>query len=208
MTSMSENFQRRSQWLASAIMPHEPALRAWLLGKRFPGIDIDDIVQEAYSTLASLDSVEHIRNARTYLFQVARSIVLDQIRHGRVVSMESVADIAALGSIDPQPSPETQAGDRQELRTLGEAIATLSGRRREVFMLRKIAGMSQRDVARRLGISESAVENQVARAIEALGKLIGRGGKQRVRPSKDQSRHEPMELNTVDARPRNQRRDL
>ena len=56
MNSMSENFQRRSQWLASAIMPHEPALRAWLLGKRFPGIDIDDIVQEAYSTLAALDS--------------------------------------------------------------------------------------------------------------------------------------------------------
>lgn len=189
-------------------MPYEPALRSWLLGKRFPGIDVDDIIQETYSTLAALESVDHIRAPRTYMFQVARSIVLDQIRHAKVVSIDSVSDIEAFGPVDERPSPETEAGDRQELKILAQAIASLSDRRRQVFILRKVEGISQREVAARLGISEGAVENQVARAIETLGKLLGRGGKHRGGPSKGQSRREPLELKAADARARDKRRDL
>ena len=205
---MTGDFQRRSQWLATAVMPHEATLRSWLRGKRYPGIDIDDVIQETYSTLAALESVDHIRNAKTYLFQVARSIVLDEIRHASVVSMEAVADVEALGQIDEQPSPETQTSNRQELRFLGEAIASLAGRRREVFILRKIKDLPQRDVARRLGISESAVENHVARAIETLGKIVGRGGKPDARASIGQLLSEPLELNSVIAQARDKHRDL
>ena len=204
---MTEEFKRRSRWLASAVMPHEPALRSWLLGKRFPGVDVDDIIQETYSTLAALERVDHIRGPRTYMFQVARSIVLDQIRHAKVVSIDSIADIDALGSIDERPSPETEAADRQELKILAQAIAALSERRRQVFILRKVEGISQREVATRLGISEGAVENQVARAIETLGKLLGRGGKRRGGPSKGQLRLEPLELKATDGGARDKRRD-
>jgi RNA polymerase sigma-70 factor (ECF subfamily) len=204
---MSEEFERRSRWLAAAIMPHEPGLRSWLLGKRFPGIDVDDIIQETYSTLAALESVDHIRSPRTYMFQVARSIVLDQVRHAKVVSFDQFADIEALGTVDEHPSPETEAGDRQELNILAHAMADLSDRCREVFILRKVEGLAQREVAARLGMSEGAVEKQVARAIETLGKLLGRGGKRRGGPSKRQSRLEPLELDAADARARDKRRD-
>src|SRR3546814_3209048 len=68
------NFDReRTRWFFRSILPHEPALRAWLGRCMVPGIDPDDIIQESYAILAGLDRVDSIQHTRAYLFQIARS---------------------------------------------------------------------------------------------------------------------------------------
>jgi RNA polymerase sigma-70 factor (ECF subfamily) len=53
--------QERTRWFLRNILPHEPALRK-LAGPGHPaGLEIDDIIQEAYAVLADLDTVEGIR---------------------------------------------------------------------------------------------------------------------------------------------------
>jgi RNA polymerase sigma-70 factor (ECF subfamily) len=68
---MSSDLTLRWRWLADQILPHEAALRSWLRRKKDLPIEADDLVQEAYATLAELDSVEHIHNPKAYLFQTA-----------------------------------------------------------------------------------------------------------------------------------------
>ncbi|WP_374036554.1 RNA polymerase sigma factor [Brevundimonas staleyi] len=157
-------------------MPHEAALRAWLRNRKLPGLEIDDIIQETYSKLIALDSVAHIRNPRTYAFQTAHSVLVSQARRARVVSFELVADIDELAAIADDPSPERQIADRDELRRLGEAIAGLPGKIRDVFTLRRIEGLSQREVATRLGLSESTVEKHMSRSLLLLADRFVRGG--------------------------------
>jgi RNA polymerase sigma-70 factor (ECF subfamily) len=61
--------------------------------------------------------------------------------------------------------PETVARN-QELALLTEAIQSLPARCRQIFTLRKLYGLSQREIAHRLGISESTVSNQLIIGIE------------------------------------------
>jgi RNA polymerase sigma-70 factor (ECF subfamily) len=59
----------RTRWFLRNILPHEPALRSWL-GRGHPaGLEIDDIIQEAYAVLADLDTVEGIRNRAPICFR-------------------------------------------------------------------------------------------------------------------------------------------
>src|ERR1700759_4252754 len=51
----------RARWLAQHIVPHERAIRSWL-ARRTHDLDIDDVVQEMYARLASVENAESIRN--------------------------------------------------------------------------------------------------------------------------------------------------
>jgi len=90
-------------WVGSHVLPHEAAVRAWL--KRWTGRaqDIDDVIQEAYSRLASLDSVAHIGSGRAYLFQTTRNIVLEQVRRSKIIRIDNVTDIGTLSIVDEAP---------------------------------------------------------------------------------------------------------
>ena len=167
----------RARWLARNVLPHEPALRAWLLRKLVAGIEIDDIIQETYTRLCLLDSVAAVRDPRSYAFQTAHSVIVSYLRHSRVVPIRSFSQLDADVFIDDVPDPEQTTADRDELSRLGAAIAALPPRIREVFVLRRVDGLSQRQVAEKLGISESTVEKQMSQGFQRLARLFGRGGK-------------------------------
>lgn len=164
--------QRRMQWFAEHVLPHEPALRAWLSAHLYGRIgrclEADDVVQETWATLTALDDVENIRNPRAYLFAVARSIVLQQVRRARIVSIEAVADIEQMEPRGDGNPPERRLSAHQELRRLSAQLATLPERCRKAFVLRKVHGLSQREIARAMGISESTVEKHIGKALRTL----------------------------------------
>jgi RNA polymerase sigma factor (sigma-70 family) len=181
MTRVSDE---RAMWLARHALPHEAALRGWLEHRRLAGLEVDDVVQETYARLIALDSVEHIRNSRNYMFQAAHSVLMTHLRRSKVVSFVTVADVEELGVAASEASPEHQAADRDELQRLAEAIAGLPPKVRDVFVLRRIHGLAQRDVARRLGVSESTVEKHMSRGFHVLMEMFGRCGKRSDRASK------------------------
>lgn len=183
MTAISDN---RALWLARNICPHEPALRRWLSARVRDGHQIDDIVQETYAKMATVASVEHIENPRAYFFRVALNVMATEIRRAPVVSLDSLSEIERMGIEAPDERIDTMAEMRQELRLVAEAIAQLPDKCREVFILRKIHGLSQREIASRLGVSENTVEKHVGRGIRHLKIFFGRGGKSDRSASKDQ----------------------
>ncbi|QCB56118.1 RNA polymerase sigma factor [Sphingopyxis sp. PAMC25046] len=187
---------QRIEWLARKILPHEAELRTWLRRRPLVGLDVDDVVQESYVILAGLGSVDHIRNPRTYLFEVAKSVVLMALRRSRVVSFSTLADIEGLEISCDAPGPESIAAGRQELSRVAALIADLPPKCREVFTLRKVHELSQREVARKMGISENTVEKHMGRAIRLLSAAIAYGGKSAIAASdaydRDFARPEPQ----------------
>lgn len=164
--------RQRMQWFAEHVLPHEPALRAWLsshlYGRLGESLEADDVVQETWATLTAMDDVGGIRNPRAYLFTVARSIVLQHVRRARIVSIEAVADIEQMELPDDRNSPERRLSAHQELRRLSAQLATLPERCRKAFVLRKVHGLSQREIARVMGISESTVEKHIGKALRII----------------------------------------
>ncbi len=179
MTGVSQD---RAAWLARHVLPHEAALRAWLRQKYTLGVEVDDIVQETYAILAGLESVEAIRNPRSYAFQTAHSLILAHLRRSKIVSIRSASDLELAGAMADTPSPEQVAADRDELANVARVLSDLPPKVREVILLRRVQGLSQRETAERLGITENSVEKRISQGIRALLAAFGRGGKRAVKP--------------------------
>ncbi|GAA0532738.1 RNA polymerase sigma-70 factor (ECF subfamily) [Rhizomicrobium palustre] len=173
---MSRDFDERALWLARVVLPHEPALRSWLKTRRVIAFEIDDIVQEAYAKLLSLENVADVRDPKAYIFQVAHSILVDHIRRSRVVPIRVAGDIDLLEVESPGASPERQLADRDELRELSSAIASMPNKVRLVFVLRRVHGLDHREIARRLGISKKTVEKRMSAGIRHLTNFFTQGG--------------------------------
>ena len=195
--------RRRTQWFLRNILPHEPALRGWLARHRPMGLEADDIIQEAYAILADLETVDDIRFPRAYLFQVARSVITRHVRRARVVSIQTIDDLSQLGHADEGPSPERIAIDRDQLRRLAEAIGSMPAKTQEAFVLRRVDGLSQREISVRMAVSENTVEKHISRGLKLLIDWFGHGGNAEAKVSKD-SRERETEIASSDGRARNQ----
>lgn len=144
------------------VLPHEADLRRWL--SRFASdLDVDDIIQETYTSLARHHAT--VREARAFMFVVARNAVIATLKQRRIVRIVAIADLEPLTLVDEQDNGEQSLVGREELEMLQAALADLPDRCREVLTLRKIDGLPQREVAARLGLSESTVEKHVAAGI-------------------------------------------
>ncbi len=158
----------QAQWIADHILPHEPDLRRWLCSRMPQTFDLDDIVQETYAVLAGLVDASHVNNPRAYLFATAQSVVLQQIRRARVVSFETVAEFERLELGHDEFDPERHAVAGEELRRLAALIMALPEKCRNAFVLRKVHGLSQREIAGRMGISENTVEKHICKGLRVL----------------------------------------
>jgi len=197
----------RALWIARHILPHEPALRAQLGRWRLPGdLDADDVVQEAYSRFASMESVADVRNPRAYLFSIARTIVLMHLRHARVISIRAMDDNDALTLAISEPSPEVQTSDREQLHLLAMAVAELPEPGRSAFLMRVIDELPHRAIGERLGISDNAVQKSVTKSLVKLMAILGRGGKDNPGASRERQR-KTKERKERDAGTRDERRD-
>lgn len=168
--------RERTRWFLRNILPHEQALRSWLARRQPLGLEIDDIIQEAYAILADLETVEDIRFPRAYLFQVVRSVITKHVRRARVVSIRTIDDLADFEHADDAPSPEHVAIDRDQLRRVAEAIGAMPERTQEAFVLRRVDGLAQREIAERMAISENTVEKHISRGLRFLIDWFGHGG--------------------------------
>jgi len=165
-----------SRWLATEVLPHRPALRAWLLA-RFPTLpDVDDLLQETLVRLVQAREMSPIRSARALLFTTARNLALDIVRRQQVVAFEPLADNPEGAAFADAADVIATVSKQQELELLTKAIQMLPDRCRKIFTLRTAYGLTQRQIAEKLGVSESTVEKQMAQGIRRCAEFFARGG--------------------------------
>ena len=161
-------------WLAKEGLAHERALRGYLSRFLKDVADIEDVIQETYGRLLALNDTTRnaVRNWRAFLFTTARNAALDRIRRAPVVSLDALAEMDGSDVVDQAPGVDEALNARQELALLADAIASLPDRCREVLTLRRLYGLPQREVAERLGISESTVEKHVAYGVRLCAERL------------------------------------
>jgi RNA polymerase sigma-70 factor (ECF subfamily) len=161
-------------WVTECVLPHEGDVRAWLRRAFAGAADPEDVVQEAYCRLLALDAVDAIRDPRAYFFTVARSVVIEQLRRAQVVRFEALTDLEGLRIPDPAPIADQAVNGRQELALMQSALAALPARCRQIFELRRIRGLSQKEVAKLLHVTENVVERQTARGLALILQHLSR----------------------------------
>jgi RNA polymerase sigma factor (sigma-70 family) len=170
----------QAKWFATHIQPHEPVLRAWLRN-RFPDgdCDIEDVLQDSYIRVLQAHASGNLQFPKAFLFATARNLVLDRLRHSRVLRTDSLVESEALNVLDEEGDVAGAVARSQELAHLTEVIQLLPDRCRQIFTLRKIYGMPQKEIAKKLGISEHTVSAQLTIGIHRCTDYFARYRRER-----------------------------
>lgn len=155
-------------WFCREILPLEPALMRFLRRNWRVEADVVEFRQAVYAGIIEAAQAELPRNPRAYLFAAARNHLVNQARRAQIVSFELVADLETSMALEEVVTPERLMLARDELRQVQKALDSMPPRRREVIVLRKIEGLSVREVAARLGTSISAVEQHITAGLRDL----------------------------------------
>jgi RNA polymerase sigma-70 factor (ECF subfamily) len=108
------------------------------------------------------------------LFTVARRLALDLIRSQRRSPITAVTDLSCLFVSNGAPDAADAASTAQEIELLVEAVDRLPARCREIFILRRLRGIPQKEIASRLKLSEQTVQVQAARGIRRCEEFMRR----------------------------------
>ncbi len=134
-----------------------------------PPKDIEDIVQETYVRACQAGHKDEVRTPRSFLFKTARNLALDYAKRAESRLAISVEDEQEFGLGEAQRAAnETfdQVASNEEFSQFCEAVRRLPVRCRRAFVLKKVYGYTQREIATELDISESTVEKHIAQGIK------------------------------------------
>ena len=159
-------------WFIGEVLPLEASLMHFLQSSYRKKNEISDLRQDIYAQVIEAAQKQIPDRAKPFLFTVAQHLLINRIRRDRVVSIESVANPDDLGIAVDVPGPDRTVIARDELQRLRAAIDRLPPRCRETIVLGRIEGLSGREIAERMGISESTVSHYVANGMRALADLL------------------------------------
>jgi RNA polymerase sigma factor (sigma-70 family) len=156
----------------SALAEEIGPVRGWLtryFGSRTRDYaEVEDMVQDVFARMVARDSPEPIENLNGYILKTASSVLADRarLRSSRGSGLHVAFDSELHG--EEEIDPERVLAGREDLHAATASLLGLPERTRTVFILRRLEGQRYRDIARHLGISVSAVEKHMVRAIQHL----------------------------------------
>lgn len=170
----------QARWFLDEVHRHESSLRNYVRHS-FPTVrDVDDVVQESYLRVWRRQMSKPINqitgsvkaSVRGFLFQVARRLALDTIRHERASPVEAGADYETVPDDSVSVSIRDSVSAEQEYQLVLQAIDRLPARCREVVLLRKIQGKSPAETAQMLGLSEETIHVHTRRGLQKVQEFL------------------------------------
>jgi len=155
-------------WVAREILPHERAVHAWLSRRWRNVVDPDDVLQEAYCRISSLARIDHIDNPIGYFRRTVHTVVADALNRAGIINFTSMTEIEWLNVKDSEPLADRVLEADQELARVHTLLAQLSDTGRRAIELRRVEGVSQREAAERLGVSEDVIRNHLVRGVKKI----------------------------------------
>jgi RNA polymerase sigma-70 factor (ECF subfamily) len=168
----------RTSPITRAFRENEGAIKRLLARFLKRGSDVEDLAQETFLRAFAAEGAQDIVSPRAFLFATARNLALNEVQRSAHATTRSIEDFASpdvLGS-DQEPSGDDQVYSRQKMLVFAEAVSALPEQCRRVFVLRKVQGLSQKEVAATLGVTESTVEKQVAAGLLRTSEFLRRRG--------------------------------
>lgn len=158
-------------WFVDEVLPLEAMLMHFLHQNWRNKAEIEDLRQDVYAQVLEAARKEIPEKPKAFLITTARNMLIDRIRHNQVVPIDAVNDLDELNIAFDQPGPDRTAIARDVLRRLEAAINLLPPRAREAVWLRRVEGLSRREIAERMGVSENTVSDHITAGMRALADI-------------------------------------
>lgn len=125
-----------------------------------------DVAQETYLKLVKIEAqAVPVLHARSFIFRVAGNLAIDALRREQRLAANHEGSDDAGEVPCPAPAPEAVLLASERLQMLDEALLQLSSNARQALLLNRIEGLTQAQIAQRLGVSESMVAKYIGQAL-------------------------------------------
>ena len=162
-----------SLWLESPYLPR--AARRVAIRYSLPEQDVPDLLQELRIALLQTDPARRL-NA-TWIFQTAAHKAVDVVRRRMRSPAAELDALDALDSSSCESSPPSSEREAELLHLLRARASLLPPKLKEFYALRYAQGLSQREIARRLGACRASVrwlDRQCVRLIRGHRRVAGK----------------------------------
>jgi RNA polymerase sigma-70 factor (ECF subfamily) len=127
--------------------------------------EAEDTVQETFLRMHNaIGSLSDPAAFRTWLFRIARNLVINSRRHERTSEYSDDDDYSADSGLD------NELIVKEQQRTMKSLVEALRPSYRDVLVLREYEGLSYSEIASVVGISEDTVKVRLHRARKALSR--------------------------------------
>jgi len=149
----------------STFLKHRSALIRYISRFIHHPQDIEDIVHEAFLQTYAAEIKTHIHSPRAFLYKTAKNTALKHLDKCTNRLTDYMGDMAELAVTADAVSTESRVESQERFIAFCRAVRTLPLQCRRAFILRKVYGLSHKEIAEQLGISASTVEKHLANGI-------------------------------------------
>lgn len=128
--------------------------------------DIEDIAQESFLRAFNAGQNVEVRHPKAFLFRIAKNVAISQLRRKSRQITDYIDDQSGEEALLCSETLEDEVMASQRLGVHCEAVASLPPQCRRVYIMRKVYGMSHKEIAARMGIKVKTVEKYLYSGIE------------------------------------------
>ncbi len=147
-----------------------PKVHAFALGFIKNQTDADDIVQTVFIKLwTKRQMLQKVENFDTYLYTITKHTVLNHLAARKAFTVD-ITTLRDTGSCEPSPQKQIEAEDLKLL--IDMIVANMPSQRQTVYRMSREEGLSNDEIAERLGLQKKTVENHLNLALGEIRKML------------------------------------
>lgn len=120
--------------------------------------EVEDVAQEAFLRAFVAEQQKEIEQPKAFLFRIAKNVALTRLTKKSAQITDYIEECSVSVVIESMASPDKEVEAEQKFGLYCEAVAGLSSKCREAFLLRKVHGLSHKEIAQRMSLTVSSVE--------------------------------------------------
>jgi RNA polymerase sigma factor (sigma-70 family) len=145
----------------------DPLIR-YFARRGFPTPLAEDLAHDTFTRLFSLADQSRIQNVEAYLFQIAASVFADHLRRARTRREAHHIPLDATEPLAEVLGPDRVFEGKEAFARVKAALSELPPKTCEIFLLNRMDGLTYTQIAVRFGVSTSAIEKQMVKALAYL----------------------------------------
>ena len=176
----------------ATFLKHELFLKKFLARFLHRSQDVDDAAQEAFLKAYKAEKTQEIRSPKSFLFQIAKNIALQELTKKSKMITDYIEDLSDSAISWEGRTLEDTLSAEQRYGIFCQAAATLPPQCRRAFLLRKVYGLTQKEIAHKLGISISTVEKHHTTGLKRCSEMMRKLGDTELNPEQNTARSKKL----------------
>lgn len=127
--------------------------------------DIEDVAQEAYLRAFTAEKQNKVRSPKAFIFQVAKNVALSKLTKKSRQITDYLEDLPALEIAGTEAGVDEELEAEELLELYCQAVASLPEKCRQAFILRKVHGLSHKEISKQMSVSSSSVDKYLRRGL-------------------------------------------